>query len=128
LDRVNRRAVRLDGQDRARLHGVAVQTHRACAALGGIASDMRTSNAEFLAQEVNEQLPGLDLGPPLFTVHRDGDVMTWHFLLPLQERYGIRVARTSGHDLTRTRPASARPSKASLSAHGGQEAGGPSNP
>jgi hypothetical protein len=37
---------------------------------------MRTSNAEFLAQKVNEQLPGLDLGPPLFTVHRDGDVMT----------------------------------------------------
>jgi DNA repair ATPase RecN len=76
LDRVNRRAVRLDGQDRARLHSVAVQAHRARAALGRIASDMRTSNAEFLAQKVNEQLPGLDLGPPLFTVHRDGDVMT----------------------------------------------------
>jgi hypothetical protein len=55
---------------------MAVQAHRARAALAGVASDVRTGNAEFLAQEVNEQLPGLDLGPPLFTVHRDSDVMT----------------------------------------------------
>jgi hypothetical protein len=85
LDRVNRRAVSLDGQDRARLHGAAVQAYRACAALAGVASDVRTGNTEFLAQEVDKQLPGLDLGQPLFTVHRDDDLMTWHFPSPLQE-------------------------------------------
>jgi hypothetical protein len=76
LDRVNRRAVCLDGQDRARLHGAAIQAHRARAALGGVASDVRAGDTEFLAQEVDKQLAGLNLGPPLFTVHRDGDLMT----------------------------------------------------
>src|SRR5262249_32955623 len=76
LDRVNRRAIRLDGQDRTRLHGVAVQAPGARAALGGVASDVRTGDAEILPQQVNEQFSGLDLGRPLFTVHRDGDVMS----------------------------------------------------
>jgi hypothetical protein len=76
LDRVNRRAVRLDGQNRARLHGVAIQAHRASAALCGIASNVRAGNTEFPSQKVDKQLPGLDLGPPLFTIHRDGDLMT----------------------------------------------------
>ena len=40
LDCVNRRTVRLDGQDRACLHGAAVEVHGARAALGGIASDV----------------------------------------------------------------------------------------
>ena len=76
LDCVNHRTVGLDGQDRARLHGAAVQVHGARAALGGVASDMGTGDAEVLAQELDEQLSGLNVGPPLLTVHRDRNVMT----------------------------------------------------
>src|SRR5262249_20930534 len=75
LDRVNRRAVRLDGQDRARLHGVAIQAHRARSALCGVASDLRIGYAEFLAKGESERFSGSALGPPLLTVHSDGDLM-----------------------------------------------------
>ena len=45
LDRVDRCAVGLDGQDRARLHGAAVEMHCARAALGCIAPDMCACDA-----------------------------------------------------------------------------------
>src|SRR5438552_7779992 len=57
LDRVDRCSVRLNGQDRARLHGAAVEVHRARAALGRVATDMRTRDAEVIPQEVDKQLP-----------------------------------------------------------------------
>jgi hypothetical protein len=76
LEGVNGCAVRLDGQDRARLHRAAVQVHRARAALGGVASDMHTSDAKVLSQDVDEPRSGLDLGLLLLTVHGEGDLMT----------------------------------------------------
>jgi len=76
LQGFNGRAVRLDGQDRTRLHRAAVQVHRARAALGGVAADMHTGDAEILSQEVDQPPSGLDFGLPLLTVHGDGDLMT----------------------------------------------------
>jgi hypothetical protein len=76
LEGVNGGAVGLDGQDRARLHGAAIQVHGARAALGGVASHVHASDAEVLSQEVDQPPSGLDLGLPLLTVHSDGDAMT----------------------------------------------------
>src|SRR5215813_12323795 len=73
LDRVDRRSVRLNGQDRARLHGAAVEVHSARAALGRVATDMRTSDAEVIAQKVHEQLPGVNLSLPPLAVDGNGD-------------------------------------------------------
>jgi hypothetical protein len=76
LDRVDRCSVRLNGQDRARLHGAAAEVHSARAALGRVATDMRTSDAEVIAQKVHEQLPRLNLSLPPLTVDSNGDAMT----------------------------------------------------
>jgi hypothetical protein len=75
LDRVDRRSVRLNGQDRARLHGAAVEMYGARAALGRVATDMRASNAEVIAQKVHKQLPGINLSVPPLAVDSHGDVM-----------------------------------------------------
>jgi hypothetical protein len=76
LDRTDRCAVRLNGQDRARLHGAAVQVHSARAALGRVATDMRTSDVEVIAQEVHKQPPRLNLSLPPLAVDSNGDAMT----------------------------------------------------
>src|SRR5215831_7006108 len=76
LDRVDRRSVRLNGQDRARLHGAAVEVHGARAALGRVAADMRARDAEVIPQEVHKQLPGLNLSLPPRAVDSNGDAMT----------------------------------------------------
>jgi hypothetical protein len=76
LDRVDRCSVRLNGQDCARLHGAAVEVHGARAALGRVATDMRASDAEVIAEEVHEQLPGVNLSLPLLAVDGHGDAMT----------------------------------------------------
>src|SRR5215472_4534958 len=76
LDRVDRCSVRLHSQDRARLHGAAVEVHGARAALGRVAADMRTGDAEVVAQEVHKQLPRLNLGLPSLAVDGNGDPMT----------------------------------------------------
>jgi hypothetical protein len=70
------RAVRLDGQDRARLHRAAVEVDRARTALGGVAPDMDAGDAEVLPQEVDQPRSGLHLRLPLLTVHGHGDTMT----------------------------------------------------
>jgi hypothetical protein len=75
LNRVDRRSVRLNGQDRARLHGAAVEVHGARAALGRVAADMRARDAEVIPQEVHEQLPGLNLSLPPRAVDSNGDGM-----------------------------------------------------
>jgi len=76
LDRVDGCSVRLNGQDCARLHGGAVEVHSARAALGRVATDMRTSDAEVIAQKVHKQLPGINLSLPPLAVNGDGDAMT----------------------------------------------------
>jgi hypothetical protein len=76
LDCVDRCPVRLDGENRARLHGAAVEVHGARAALGRVATDMRAGDAEVVAQEVHEQLPRLNLSLPSLAVDGNGDPMT----------------------------------------------------
>src|SRR5215470_9691846 len=76
LNRVDRRSVRLNGQDRARLHGAAVEVHGPRAALSRVAADMRARDAEVIPQEVHEQPPGLDLSLPPRAVDSNGDAMT----------------------------------------------------
>jgi hypothetical protein len=76
LDRVDRCSVRLNGQDCARLHGAAVEVHSARAALGCVATDMCTSDAEVITQEVHKQPPRLNLSLPTLAVDSHGDAMT----------------------------------------------------
>jgi hypothetical protein len=76
FDRIDRRSVRLNGQDRARLHGSAVEVDSARAALGRVAADMRASDAEVIAQKVHKQPPRLNLSRPQLTVHSHGDQVT----------------------------------------------------
>src|SRR5262249_2811420 len=51
LDGGDLRSVCLDGEDRARLRTAAVEQHRACAALTGVAPDVSAGQPELLAQE-----------------------------------------------------------------------------
>jgi hypothetical protein len=76
LDRVDRCSVRLNGQDRARLHGAAVEVHSACATLSRVAADVRARDAEVIPQEVDKQLPRLNLSLPPRAVDSNGDAMT----------------------------------------------------
>jgi len=75
LDRIDRCSVRLNGQDRARLHGAAVEMHSARAALRRVATDMRTSDAEVVTQKVHKQPPGINLSVPQLAVDSHGEVM-----------------------------------------------------
>ena len=76
LDRVDRCTVRLNGQDSARLHGAAVKVNSARAALRCVATDMRASDAEVIAEEVHKQLPRVNLSLPPLAVDGNGYAMT----------------------------------------------------
>jgi hypothetical protein len=76
LDRIDRCSIRLNGQDRARLHGAAVEVHSARAALSRVATHMRTCDAEVVTQKMHKQLPGIDLSLPPLPVDSHGDAMT----------------------------------------------------
>ena len=73
LDRRELAAVRLRGQQGARLHRLSVQEHRAGAAAGRVASDVGAGEPEGLAEEVHEERAGLDLGLTHRPVDGDGD-------------------------------------------------------
>ena len=62
LDRRDLGAVRLDGEQRAGLDRLAVEMHRARAAVGRVAADVRAGQPERLAQEVDQEQAGFDLG------------------------------------------------------------------
>ena len=55
-------------EDRARLHGLAVEQHDAGAAVGGVAAPVRAGQVERLADEVHEQLARLDVVRDLLAV------------------------------------------------------------
>src|SRR5690606_37388963 len=61
LDRRDLSTISLDRQDGARLDRLAVQMDRAGAALAGVAANVRAGKPKVLAQEMNEQRPGLDI-------------------------------------------------------------------
>jgi hypothetical protein len=62
-------AVRLNGEQRARAQGYAVDVNRAGAALAGIAADMSAGEAEMLAQELDKRAAWLNLPEDGFAIH-----------------------------------------------------------
>ena len=62
LDRRDLGAVGLDGEQRAGLDRLAVEVDGARAAVGRVAADVRAGEPERLAQEVDQEQAGFDLG------------------------------------------------------------------
>ena len=69
------RAVGLDGEHRAGLGALAVDVHRARAAVARVAADVRAGQAEDVAQQVDEQEARLDVGLAGLAVDRERDVL-----------------------------------------------------
>ena len=87
LDRRDLRALGLNGEHHAALHGLAVHVHRARAAVAGVAADVRSGETEVVADEVDEQAAGRHVVLDLLAVdlERDGaarDRRRHYFLLP----------------------------------------------
>src|SRR5437870_4039285 len=61
LDRRDLRAVRLDSEHGARLDRLAVEQHRAGAARRGVAAHIRARQPQAVAEDVDEELPGLEV-------------------------------------------------------------------
>src|SRR5712671_1013154 len=72
------RAVGLYRQHRARLHRLAVQEHRAGAAVGGVAADVRPGQPQILAEQMDQEQPRLDVDSMTRAVHPQFDVMPGH--------------------------------------------------
>ena len=71
LDGGDLAAVGLDGEHRARLGALPVDVDGARAAVAGVAADVRAGQPEVVAQEVDQQQAGLDVGLACLAV--DGD-------------------------------------------------------
>src|SRR6266550_5365564 len=78
LDRPDLGAVRLDGEHRARLGALAVHVDRAGTAVARVAADVRTGEQEHIAQEVDEEQPGLDVGFADLAVDGEADMLGRH--------------------------------------------------
>src|SRR5437870_13357240 len=76
------RALGLDREDRARLHRIAVEQHRAGAAVRGVAADVRAGQAQVLAEQVDEKQSRLDLHAVRSAVDGQLDVMRGHGYRP----------------------------------------------
>ena len=73
LDRLDRRAVGLDGEQHAALHRQPSTMDRAGAAVAGVAADVRPGQVEVVADEVDEQAARLDLALVALAVDLDRD-------------------------------------------------------
>src|SRR5512144_1769283 len=86
LDGGDAHTFRLDGQQHAALHGLAVQVHRAGTAVPRVAADMRPGEAEVVAEEVDEEPARRNLVLDLLAVDLDRHGLARHgphyFLLP----------------------------------------------
>ena len=74
LDRGDLAAVGLGGQQRARLHRLAVEQHGAGAARRRVASHVGAGQPEGLSEEVHEERARLHIGFAWRPVHGDGDM------------------------------------------------------
>src|SRR5689334_5763924 len=70
----DRFVLRLDGEDRARVHRFVVYKHSAGAAGAAIADPLRTGDLKFLTQRIEQRDPRLQLRGVLLSVHRQRDV------------------------------------------------------
>src|SRR5262245_31942356 len=73
LDRTDLVALRHRGEDGARLHGRAVHQDDAGAAVGGVAAPVGTGEAGRFADEMDEEVAGLDLAGHGLAVDRYRD-------------------------------------------------------
>jgi hypothetical protein len=97
LDGRDLRALAGDRQRGAALHRLAVDMDDAGPALAGIAADMGASQAELVAQELDEQRAAFDLAAHGLSVHFHGNC--WHFeFLPLSVRAGSRLPQAATPD------------------------------
>src|SRR6476659_2389949 len=74
LDRRDLAAVRLDGEERAGLHRLAVEVHRARAAGRRVAPDVGSGESQLLPEEVDEERARLDIGLAPRPVDGDRDL------------------------------------------------------
>ena len=87
FDRPHLSAVRLDREDRAGFHRLAVEEDRARSAVRRVAANVRSGQAEVLSEEMDKQGARLYRGRPRGAVHGHVDV---------NERSGFFVA-SAGH-------------------------------
>src|ERR671934_417887 len=71
LDGLYIRAVRLDCQHRAALDGLAVEQHRARAAVGGVAADVGAGQPQVVAEIMDEEEPRLHVSLARLAVDSD---------------------------------------------------------
>ena len=71
FDRRYLRTVRLRGQYRARFDRVAIDQHRAGAALPGVATDVRAGQAQLIADEIDQQRTRIDVGCRRLAIDRE---------------------------------------------------------
>ena len=71
LDGRNLRTIRLDGQQRAGFHRLAIEEDRACASQGRFATEMRAGELAVIAQEIGEKCAGFDFMFPLDPIDLD---------------------------------------------------------
>src|SRR5919109_3208022 len=93
LDRRDLAPVGLDREHGARLHREPVEVDRAGAAERRVAADLRPGEAEVVAEEVDEQRPGLDLR--LVPDAVDGQCYRYHPVLLSDERR-LELAQAAG--------------------------------
>jgi hypothetical protein len=72
FDRGDIRTFTGDRQSRARLDGLAIHMHHACAALACIATNVCTGLVQIGSQELYEKCAAFDLTANLLTVYRHG--------------------------------------------------------
>src|SRR5690606_31863783 len=85
LDRAHLRPFAVEREDRAGLHRLAIEMHRAGAALRRVAADMRAGKAEPVAQELDQERAPLDLARDLLAV--DHERYDRHAILPRMPRW-----------------------------------------
>ncbi len=73
FNRRHRRAFRHQRQEGAGLHRFAVDMNRARAALGGVAADVRTGQAQMFAQELYQQRAAFDLAGDRLAINSHGN-------------------------------------------------------
>src|SRR5581483_3071903 len=97
LDGLDLAAVRLDCEQHAALEQAAVDDDGARAAVAGVAADVASGEVEVVAQEVDEQLPRLDVA----LVHRavDGDRDVHQRVACLAARSASTSARCARYSL-----------------------------
>src|SRR5947209_20423794 len=64
------RSFQLPNEDSARLHGLTIDVHHACAALGSIAADMCAGEPQVLAQELHQESARINITGDGLAVHR----------------------------------------------------------